>query len=172
MASNYTEHYDLCQWAATDQVQRTDFNADNAKIDAALAAKADVSDLEALENVMDELTVKGTALENQIAMCGNCKLYTTSYTGTGTHGSNNPNSITFPKLPYLAVILSSTGQTMPIIRGNDRALAYLSYQMVHTNYLIWSSSTLSWYTTAGHSDSQMNDEDKTYQVLALLAADE
>ena len=36
MASNYTEHYDLCQWEATDQVQRTDFNADNAKIDAAL----------------------------------------------------------------------------------------------------------------------------------------
>ena len=39
MASNYTEHYDLCQWEATDQVQRTDFNADNAKIDAALTAR-------------------------------------------------------------------------------------------------------------------------------------
>ena len=54
MASNYTEYYDLCQWEATDQVQRTDFNADNAKIDAALAGK------------------------------GNCRLYTGSYVGTGT----------------------------------------------------------------------------------------
>ena len=31
MASHYTEHYNLCQWEPTDQVQRTDFNADNAK---------------------------------------------------------------------------------------------------------------------------------------------
>ena len=38
MAANYTANYNLCQWEATDQVQRTDFNADNAKIDAALSA--------------------------------------------------------------------------------------------------------------------------------------
>ena len=37
MASNYTTNFGLCQWEATDQVQRTEFNADNAKIDAALA---------------------------------------------------------------------------------------------------------------------------------------
>ena len=37
MATNHTTHYDLNQWQATDQVLRTDFNADNAKIDAALA---------------------------------------------------------------------------------------------------------------------------------------
>ncbi len=29
MASNYTTNYNLCQWQPTDQVQRTDFNADN-----------------------------------------------------------------------------------------------------------------------------------------------
>ena len=33
-----TQHYQLNQWAADDQVLRTDFNADNAKIDAALGA--------------------------------------------------------------------------------------------------------------------------------------
>ena len=36
MAANYTANYNLCQWEATDQVLRTDFNQDNAKIDAAL----------------------------------------------------------------------------------------------------------------------------------------
>ncbi|WP_298025342.1 hypothetical protein [uncultured Dysosmobacter sp.] len=36
MASNHTPHYPLSQWQATDEVVRTDFNADNAKIDAAL----------------------------------------------------------------------------------------------------------------------------------------
>ena len=38
MATYHTANYDLCQWEPTDQVQRTDFNADNAKIDAALSA--------------------------------------------------------------------------------------------------------------------------------------
>lgn len=36
MASNYTENFGLCQWEATDQVLRTEFNEDTAKIDAAL----------------------------------------------------------------------------------------------------------------------------------------
>ena len=39
MSSQKTEHYELNQWLATDQVLRTDFNADNAKIDAAIAEK-------------------------------------------------------------------------------------------------------------------------------------
>ena len=38
MASNYTEHYDLCQWEPTDAVQRVEFNQDNAKLDTALEA--------------------------------------------------------------------------------------------------------------------------------------
>ena len=55
MASNYTTNFELCQWQADDQVKRTDFNEDNAKIDAALndlsgglAEKADQSALDAL----------------------------------------------------------------------------------------------------------------------------
>ena len=42
MASSYTSNYQLCQWEGTDKVLRTDFNGDNAKIDAALAEKAEV----------------------------------------------------------------------------------------------------------------------------------
>ena len=38
MASNYTEHYDLCQWEPTDAVQRVEFNQDNSKLDTALEA--------------------------------------------------------------------------------------------------------------------------------------
>lgn len=47
MASNYTENYGLCQWEATDQVLRTEFNEDNAKIDAALSQKTEQSAFEA-----------------------------------------------------------------------------------------------------------------------------
>ena len=41
MASNHTTNYNLNQWEATDKVLRTDFNEDNAKIDAALKTNAD-----------------------------------------------------------------------------------------------------------------------------------
>jgi len=37
MASNQTQHLKLCQWEADDEVLRTEFNADNAKIDEAVA---------------------------------------------------------------------------------------------------------------------------------------
>ena len=38
---NQTPNYQLNQWEAADQVLRADFNADNAKIDAAIHAVAD-----------------------------------------------------------------------------------------------------------------------------------
>lgn len=55
MASNQTPNYGLNQWIPSDQVVRLDFNADNEKIDAALAglsqelsAKADQSEVDTL----------------------------------------------------------------------------------------------------------------------------
>ena len=51
MASNYTENYGLCQWEATDQVLRTDFNGDNAKLEDAL------TELEAARTKLDRATV-------------------------------------------------------------------------------------------------------------------
>ena len=48
MASNYTENYGLCQWEAKDSFVRTEFNQDNAKIDAAIkAAEAETARVEA-----------------------------------------------------------------------------------------------------------------------------
>ena len=40
---NTTQNYSLNQWEASDRVMRTDFNSDNAKIDAALKAVTDVA---------------------------------------------------------------------------------------------------------------------------------
>ena len=45
MATNHTANYELSQWLSADQVLRTDFNADNAKLDVALAGKAEQTDL-------------------------------------------------------------------------------------------------------------------------------
>ena len=54
MASNHTEHFSLNQWLPDDQVKRTDFNEDNAKLDAALndlsGGLAEKADQTALDN--------------------------------------------------------------------------------------------------------------------------
>jgi len=49
MPSNFTPNYNLNQWEADDRVLRTDFNADNAKLDAALGKKAEQSVVTALQ---------------------------------------------------------------------------------------------------------------------------
>ena len=47
MSTNHTPNFNLSQWEAGDKVLRTDFNADNAKIDAALAGlNTDLSQLD------------------------------------------------------------------------------------------------------------------------------
>ena len=50
MANSYTANYGLCQWEAGDQFIRSEFNQDNAKIDAALKRVADTAaaDLQAV----------------------------------------------------------------------------------------------------------------------------
>ena len=45
MASNQTSNFQLSQWDANDEVLRADFNGDNLKIDAALTAVKEVTDV-------------------------------------------------------------------------------------------------------------------------------
>ena len=56
MASNHTTNYNLNQWEATDKVLRTDFNEDNAKIDAALKGLSDQVAGKAAQSAVDALT--------------------------------------------------------------------------------------------------------------------
>ena len=58
MSTNHTTNYNLNQWEATDKVLRTEFNADNAKIDAALKSHDDAI---AAETAAREAAVSGKA---------------------------------------------------------------------------------------------------------------
>ena len=62
MPSNQTTNYQLSQWAKSDQVKMEDFNADNAKLDAAIKA---VADSKATIAALTALTARVTALENK-----------------------------------------------------------------------------------------------------------
>ena len=59
---NATTNYQLSQWEASDRVLRTDFNADNAKIEAAL------SSLEARATALDSLASKLTFYVGQLSL--------------------------------------------------------------------------------------------------------
>lgn len=72
MASNYTENYGLCQWEATDQVLREEFNQDNTKVDAALS---NLEEKKAEQSAMQQL---GQRLEH---LEGMPQLVIGSYTG-------------------------------------------------------------------------------------------
>ena len=86
MASNHTTNYQLCQWQADDQVKRTDFNEDNAKLEAALA------DLEARVSLLDRAVPDLANYVSQLAVLDALKreLYL-------SHLSMHYNAFQFPE---------------------------------------------------------------------------
>ena len=182
MASNYTENYALCQWEPTDQVQRTDFNADNAKIDAALdtlaglvAEKAEASAVSALSAALNsEISQRQAAdssLQSALALKGNCQFYTTSYVGQGRFGPSERSSLSFDHKPYLILIYDPDDRFMLHFRDFPCCLS-LDRSELSIGVSIWQEKAVRWYLEAGAHVSQMDMEGVTYQVLALLAADE
>ena len=96
MPSNQTTNYQLSQWAKSDQVKMEDFNADNAKLDAALKAEADAR----------------SAAVNAIntTLSGAVKLAAGSYTGDGAESRIIPLPFT-PKAVYVCTESGGTVST-------------------------------------------------------------
>ena len=176
MASSYTSNYNLCQWAADDKVLRTEFNADNAKIDAAIKAvdqranslqsaldgKADVSALDSLKNTVGQQA-------GVLAGKGNCQICVTSYVGSGKCGEENPNRLTFAQKP-VAVFVCGTYSLMTLIQGVGTSWADSdSGGGSSAVYVSWSGNSVSWYGSQTYS--QLSSPNATYRVLALLQAD-
>ena len=157
---NYTQNYQLPQWAETDRILMEDFNDMAEKIDDALADHSDS---------LDALQAADAANSAAIAAKGNCQLYTTSYIGTGTYGAGHGNTLTFPKKPLVVAVAGDPGNEMFIaFRGVGQSLAYVKgmYNLGFT----WSGNTLSWYRVDSAA-KQFNDS-KAYYVTALLDSEE
>ena len=111
MASQYTQNYQLNQWAAEDKVRRVDFNADNQKIDAALAGlAAGKAGTAQLEQVNSQLTSQLTQLSGSISQVSQNltqtagtipKIAVGTYTGDGAASKTIPLSFT-PKAVLVA----------------------------------------------------------------------
>ena len=168
MATNYTEHYELNQWEPTDQVLRTDFNADNAKVDAVLAGLAEDVSGTASQTALDALSSTVAGHTTQLTQKGNCQIYTTSYTGVGEWGADNANQLTFPESPLL-VLISCASNAVGISLCHCQMLGMFQNIVIREN-TTWSSDgkTLSWYYT--HPTDQFNTEGMLYRVVAFMAA--
>ena len=154
MATNHTSNYQLCQWEATDQVLRTDFNEDNAKVDAALAGLAKVD---------QQHESKMTQLNQQLSLRGNCQISFSSYVGTG----ENYSTLSFPHKPiFLCVMDPDRCYLVTALYGVTEV--YSRYGSGATAvYLEWSGNTVTWSGNE-NPNAQCNVKGKTYFAMALL----
>ena len=154
MASNYTENYGLCQWEATDQVLRTDFNADNQRIDAVLKGLADQD-----KTLEQTLTEQAAA----IAKCSTCKFECFSYSGTSTE----TKTISFAHKPVLFLIQGDTSMLLSIVESGKTTSFVQGGSSVSSKdcTAVWSGTQV---TLSGASyPYQMNSAGKRYWVFAL-----
>ena len=167
MASNYTSNYGLCQWEANDKVLRSEFNGDNAKIDAAISAvdsrvdgKASTSALNSLKNTVSSLSTTVSGQGNTLGKKGNCQVAVTSYTGNG----QNTRTHTFPKKPVMFFIIGNA--LMFVGYGSTWAMNHDGSFAINT---AWSgaSVTLSVNATTNQARAIANVNGKTYQIIAL-----
>jgi len=152
MASNYTKNYGLCQWEATDQVLRTDFNEDNTKIDAAL------------KGLSEQNTALEASVAAAVAAAGNCEMELITYTGTGNYGEGKPTKVTFSSVPD--VFLVAGDQSLYFGRGGGTNGIIASEDFINDVTCSWSGNQLSMinYVAARY---QMNSRAKAYWVMGL-----
>lgn len=156
MATNHTANYQLNQWEATDQVLRTDFNEDNAKVDSALKG---------LSTSIQQNSTQISQLRQQMATLGNCLIYQTSYVGTGSGAV----TLTFPHKPAIIQVVHPTESYLFIAaQGCSYALSFLNRSSIGANLFTWNGKTVSWTNPRGEVIYQCNVEGETYHVIALL----
>lgn len=177
MASHQTEHYQLSQWEAADQVLRTEFNENNVKIDEALAGlaaglggKADQTSLDTLAGQMTQKADVSALKQVEVTIP---KLVTGSYTGDGGEGEEHPCTLDFTdslgRPPMLVVIRQENGgyTGLILVRGMVESNNHFtnSYLSGSSNTVQWSGNQVTWY--AKSSEGQMNDYQTQYRYFAI-----
>ena len=136
-----TSNYQLNQWAATDQVRRTDFNADNQKIDAALAAVPKLA--------TGSYTGSGNIGSDQ----------------------KNTLTFPFPPklLVIVADTAGALRGGVALVRGQTHSDGIGgNYSSQAYNLTIqWSGSTVTWYSGERNAESQLNASGVTYYYFAI-----
>ena len=191
MPSNQTANYSLSQWVKSDQVRMEDFNADNAKLDAALkAAEQRSAGLDAKINTtaaaaeqrsagLDaKINATAAAAEQRSAAVaaaaekrsaaldaakGNCTIEFFSYVGQGRSGMNNPTTITFRKPPLFFLVFGTYSIGVGSKHCGDITATYRDN--VFPDRGSWSGNTISFYNDDPRW--QFDTRGETFYVFAF-----
>ena len=115
----------------------------------------------------EALTALATVLSG-IGLTGIAHMEFGSYTGTGVHGSNNPNSLTFSFAPKMVIVIKDYYKNSS---NAESGFIWVSGSTDNQMSLKTSvnGNTLSWYTTAATDGNgrQMNTGSTTYYYVAI-----
>ena len=96
------------------------------------------------------------ALQLLLPLVGAAVISVGTYTGTGTYGQDNPNTLEFPTAPTVVTIYGG-GQTLAISSTETSGTAYIS------------GNTATWYSETSAAD-QLNSQGVTYSYVAIRKA--
>ena len=94
------------------------------------------------------------------------QIATGSYTGTGTYGASNPNSLTFEFKPKLVLVNGNSQYGLIAIKDCTKALAAVNTMQ---QQVTWGNKTVSWYCTGTNQSAftQYNEAGTTYNYIAI-----
>ena len=145
MATNHTQNFNLNQWLATDAVLRSDFNADNQKIDAAL------------KNM--PRFVSGSYTGNGLTGEENPRKLTFTFTPILVVITADNTEGVVPGAVFIR------GQALS--NGMGTEIAYATSLQLH---LSWTDSSVSWYSAATENyipEKQLNKDGQINRYFAL-----
>lgn len=104
------------------------------------------------------------------------KIATGSYTGTGTYGASNPNSLTFDFAPKLLLVKMRRSAAFYADNGTyNNCLLWMPGVTSCTIYgtsaksndIVVNGNTISWYNNFSAVESQLNTSGQTYDYVAI-----
>ena len=164
-----TTYYQLNKPEAADPLRVADFNENADKIDAALKQVDDNSvtrSAQVRSEAANALAAYQTANDAAVAAKGNCRVVVGTYTGTGTYGSSNKNSLTFDAEP-LFLLINGGGYTAYLSETGRRTAANSGGDSIRSMVTYW-GKTISWYSS-GNDQLQLNVSGTTYTYMAFFA---
>ena len=93
------------------------------------------------------------------------KVHPGAYTGTGTYGTDNPNSLEFEFEPKMVLIQGTAGRVAILIKPSGVGVSIGPNESTTLN-VTWQGKSVSWYN-ALNAANQMNTENETYSYTAF-----
>ena len=93
------------------------------------------------------------------------KVHPGAYTGTGTFGTDNPNSLEFEFEPKMVLIQGTAGRVAILIKPSGVGVSIGPNESTTLN-VTWQGKSVSWYN-ALNAANQMNTENETYSYTAF-----